>query len=531
MTERVWWQHGVLYQVYVRSFADSDGDGVGDLRGVIARLDHLAWLGIDGIWLSPVTVSGDVDWGYDVAHYTAVQPALGTLADVDELIAEATRRDIKILLDIVPNHTSIEHPWFVEARASRESARRDWYVWADPAPGDGGPPNNWVSAFGGPAWTLDERTAQYYLHNFTPEQPDLNWWNDDVRDAFDDILRFWFDRGVAGFRIDVAHAIVKDRELRDNPPAPDDAHLLDRLRGQLPVYNQCRPEVHDVLRRWRGLADGYDPPRVLVGETFVPDVPTVASFYGDGRDELHLAFNIPLLHAPFEAGAVRAVVEATEAAVPAAGWPVWTGSNHDVDRFPTRWAGGDPRKARAALMLLFGLRGALFLYMGDEIGMVNTDVPREQLRDPVGIKLHPVFGRDGERTPMQWTPDPGAGFSADPGVVPWLPLGDHTTTNVADQRRGPDSMLSLTRDLIGLRDAIPDLHGGGYATVVADGATWVWRRGERVLVALNLGDEPATVPDIQGEVRIGTDRARDGTRVDGSLGLDPWEGAVVWADA
>ncbi len=528
MAERVWWRDGVHYQIYPRSWADSDGDGVGDLRGVIDRLDHLAWLGVDGVWLSPIMVSPDADWGYDVADYTAVQPTLGTLAEVDELIAAAGRRDLEIILDLVPNHTSIEHPWFAESRASRDSPKRDWYVWADPRP-DGSLPNNWLSTFGGPAWTLDDTTGQYYLHNFTPGQPDLNWWNEEVRAEFDRILRFWFDRGVAGCRIDVAHAIVKDKELRDNPPVTDADHWMDRLRGQRPVYNQCRPEVHEVHRRWRSLADSYDPPRVLIGETFVFDVPTMASFYGTG-DELHLAFNIPLLHTAFEAGALREVVEETEAEIPPDGWPVWTAGNHDVSRFPTRWGDNDPARARCALMMTLTLRGAAFLYYGDEIGMVDTDVPRERLRDPVGLRFHPLAGRDPERTPMQWSPDPGGGFSADPTVEPWLPNGDFASRNVADQRRDPGSILALCRDLIGLRDALPDLRAGAYETLVADGDLWAWRRGERVVIALNLGGEPARVDGIDGIVRIGTDRARDGERVDGTLTLGPWEGAVVWLD-
>jgi alpha-glucosidase len=527
--ERVWWKDGVHYQVYPRSFADSDGDGVGDLRGIIEHLDHLAWLGIDGVWLSPITLSPDADWGYDVADYTAVQPGLGTLADVDELIAEADRRGLKIILDLVPNHTSIEHRWFVESRASRANPKRDWYVWADPKP-DGSPPNNWLSTFGGPAWTLDEMTGQYYLHNFTAEQPDLNWWNEAVRDEFDRILRFWFDRGVAGFRIDVAHVIVKDRELRDNPPVTADDHWMHRLLGQKPVYTQCRPEVHEVHRRFRSVADSYDPPRMLVGETFVFDVPTVASFYGAG-DELNLAFNIPFLHTPFEAKALRTVVEETEAEVPPGSWPVWTAGNHDLSRFPTRWGEGDSAKARCALMMILTLRGAAFLYYGDEIGMPDTDVPKERLRDPVGIRFYPLAGRDPERTPMHWSAAPGGGFTSDPSVEPWLPYGDFASCNVEDQRRDPDSMLALCRDLIGLRDAVPELRGGDYATIDSTPeGMWAWRRGDRVVVALNLAYEPARLDDVTGLLRICTRRERDGEGVEGALELGPWEGAVVWLD-
>jgi len=522
-----WWREGTLYQIYPRSYRDTNGDGVGDLRGIIEQLDHLQWLGIRGVWLSPVTVSPNADFGYDVADFYDVDPSFGTLADLDELIAEAAGRGIRILMDLVPNHTSTEHPWFLESRSSRDNPKRDWYVWADPKP-DGSPPNNWVSSFFGSAWTLDDATGQYYLQNFLPQQADLNWWNDEVRDEFDRIRRFWFDRGVAGFRIDVAHMIVKDRELRDNPPATEDDPILEQMRGQRPVYNECRPEVHEVHRRWRTIADSYDPPRVLVGETFLPRIDDVIPFYGKG-DELNLAFNIPFVQLPLQAPALRAVIERTEELMPEGCTPVWTGSNHDVPRFPTRWAENDPDRARCALMMLLTLRGSVFLYEGDEIGMLDTPLEREQLRDPVSIKYFPVYGRDGARTPMQWADVPGAGFT-DPGVEPWLPLGD-LRVNVEDERRDPDSMLSLCRDLIGLRDAFPDLRAGAYASIDAPDDVLAYRRGERTVVALNLGTAPARVAGITGTVRVATRRDRDGERVEGELVLEPSDGVVVLLDA
>lgn len=522
-----WWKEGVFYQIYPRSYGDSNGDGVGDLRGVIDHLDHLAWLGVDGVWLNPTMVSPDADWGYDVADYTGVQPVLGTIADVDELVAEAGKRHIRVLLDLVPNHTSSQHAWFQESRSSRDNAKRDWYVWADPKP-DGSPPNNWLSSFGGPAWTLDEATGQYYLHNFLSEQPDLNWWSEAVRAEFDRTLRFWFDRGIAGFRIDVVHMVVKDKLLRDNPPTTDDDHWFERFRGQRQVYNANQPEVHDVIRRWRAVAEEYDSPRILVGETHVFDAPTLAAFYGKG-DELNLAFNFLLLHADFDAPTTRDVVERTLEAMPTEGWPVWTGGNHDVYRFPTRWAGGDPLKARAAMMMLLTLPGTAFLYYGDEIGMPDTLVPEDRIEDPVGKKYFPVYGRDPERTPMHWTAEPGGGFTA-PGVEPWLPFGDYAACNVEDQRRDHDSMVSLCRDLISLRASNPDWRAGAYERVASEGGLWAWRRGARVLVALNLADEPSIVDSVTGLLRISTKRARDGERVEGSLLLSPWEGAVVWLD-
>ena len=528
LTDGEWWREATLYQIYPRSFADSTGDGVGDLPGIIGRLDHLAWLGVDGIWLDPITVSPNADWGYDVADYYAVDPSLGTLDDVDELVAQAARRDLRVILDIVPNHTSIEHPWFATSRSSRDDPRRDFYVWADPS-ADGGPPNNWVSTFGGPAWTFDDTTDQYYLHNFTPDQPDLNWWSDEVRDEFDRIFSFWFDRGIAGFRIDVAHMIIKDAELRDNPPATNEDSLLDQIRGQRPVYNSNRPEVHEVHRRWRALADSYDPPRLLVAETFVDDVATMASYYGDG-DEVHLAFNITLVHRRFEPDALRTVVEETEAALPTGCWPVWMAGNHDLSRFPTRWANGDEARTRLALLMVLGLRGTAFLYYGDELGLVDTEIPPERVLDPVGITF-PGFGRDPERSPMPWSPEPGAGFTA-PGGEPWLPFGDIAATNVADQRRDPASTLSFSRDLIQLRAAIPDLRGGSYETMEgAPDGVWAWRRGGRVIVALNFSDDTQTLSDVTGLVRLTTTRRGEGERVEGELELAPRQGAIVWLDA
>jgi alpha-glucosidase len=531
---RTWWRDGVLYQIYPRSYMDTNADGVGDLKGITARLDHLQWLGVDGIWLDPIMVSPNDDWGYDVADYVDVDPPLGTLADAEELIEEASKRGIRVILDLVPNHSSDRHKWFLDAISSKNSRYRDWYVWADPKP-DGSEPNNWKMAFDPrqPAWTFDDASGQYYLNQFLPSQPDLNWWNEEVRDAFDDILRFWFDRGVAGFRIDVCHSVIKDRELRDNPVATKDDHWYVQMMGYRNEYNSCRPEVHDVLRRWRKIADSYDPPRVLIGETFVLDPNQFATFYGiEENDELNLAFNFMLIHSDFDAKALRKVVERAEQLLPAHAWPVWTGGNHDNHRWPTRWGGDDPLKARLGMVMLMGLRGTPFLYYGDEIGMIDTDVPVERILDPVG-KFHGArMGRDNERTPMHWTGEDGGGYS-EPGVEPWLPYGDYKAINVADQRHDPDSMLSLTRDLIGLRDAMPELRDGSYTTIPASSDdAWAWRRGERTIVACNLSDAPVDVPDAgPGVIKLSTIRSRADERVDGALRLAPWEAAIVWRDA
>jgi alpha-glucosidase len=522
--ERQWWRDAVVYQIYVRSFADSNGDGVGDLRGVLSKLDHCAWLGVDTLWLSPIHPSPNEDWGYDVSDYFGVAPELGTLADFDALVAAAGERGIRMILDLVPNHTSDRHPWFLASRAGRSAAERDRYVWADGrAPGE--PPNNWVSSFGGPAWTYDPASGQWYLHHFLASQPDLDWWSSKVRRSFEDVMRFWFDRGVAGFRIDVCHMIFKDRELRDNPPATDDDPPFLRMLGQRLVYDSMRPETHALLRSWRAIADSYATPRLLLGETYVFDLDDLASFYGEG-DELHLAFNMPFLHSPFEAPALRAVVDATEKRLGADHWPVWTLSNHDLSRFPSRWCDGDERKIRCALVLLFALRGTPVLYYGDEIGMVDTPIPRKELRDPVGKRFWPSGrGRDPARTPMPWTGVPGAGFTSS-GTRPWLRIGT-TERNVADQREERGSILGFCRALIALRRTTPDLRSGAYAPIAAPPDVWAWRRGERHLAALNLGREAATLEGIRGTIVVGTECSRAGEIIDGRLRVPANEAVIV----
>lgn len=515
----------VVYQVHPRSFADSDGDGIGDLRGVIGRLDHLQWLGVDGIWLNPTMPSPNADWGYDVADYCAVDPALGTLEDLDALIAAAGERGIRVLLDLVPNHTSDRHAWFQDALSGRDARHRDFYVWADPKP-DGSPPTNWVSNFGGSAWTLHEPTGQYFLHNFLEQQPDLNWWNEDVREAFDEVLRFWYERGIAGFRIDVCHAIVNDRELRDDPAPTAADHPLIRARERKQVYSMNRPELHDVLRRWRALSDAEDPERILVGETYVLDLESLMPFYGSG-DELNLAFNFLFVHADLDAEDLRAIVEGVEARLPPECWPVYTGSNHDAGRLMTRWAGDDERRARAALLMLLTLRGTPFLYYGDEIALAEVPQDPETALDPVARRTgDPSDNRDVCRTPMPWSAEPGAGFG-EAGVEPWLPFGDTAVANVADQREDPASTLHLVRDLIALRRERRDLRAGAYATLPAPAGAWAYRRGDGTGVALNLSGAAVTVPGPSGTVLIGTDRGRDGAAVAGGVELGPWEGVVV----
>ena len=404
-----WWSSAVVYQLYVRSWRDSDGDGFGDLPGVIAKLDYLSWLGVDAVWLSPTMPSPDHDWGYDVSDYMSVHPGLGSLQDLDDLVAEAGRRHMRVLLDLVPNHTSDEHPWFVEARSSQDAAHRSWYVWAEPGP-DGAPPNNWLDASGESAWSLDAATGQYYLHNFLPSQPDLNWWEPAVHDAFEEILRFWFDRGVAGLRIDVAHGLYKDAALRDNPPMPP-GQLIGGNGGQEQRYSANRPETHSVFRNWRGIAEQYEPPKLLLGETCVPDVETLARYYGQD-DGLQLAFNFPFMVSGFTASGLSKVVRETLGELPVGSVPVWTMSNHDRSRFTTRWCSGDDAKTALALTVLLTLPGTIVIYYGDEIGMTDVEVPLESQRDDMflgGRGGHPSRDRAGR---------PCSGSRVPPAVSP-----------------------------------------------------------------------------------------------------------------
>jgi alpha-glucosidase len=468
-----WWRGGVLYQIYPRSFADSDGDGVGDLEGIRARLDHLEWLGVDALWLNPTFPSPNKDWGYDVSDYVSVHPELGTLDDLDALVAEANARGIRVLLDLVPAHTSDRHEWFVDSRSSRESARRDWYIWRDEA-------TDQESVFGGKAWTFDEGTGQYYHHLFLPQQPDLNWLNQEVREAFDDILRFWFARGIEGFRIDVVHELVKEPPERAN-----------------------RPEIHRVLRGWRSLADAYDPPRVLLGETWVMELEELATFYGNGTDELHLAFNFPFVFADLDAEARAEIVARTNSLLPSEAWPIWTLSNHDAVRFPTRLCDDDDVKVKAALLFLLALRGTAVLYYGDELGMRQGEIPPERVLD--------MDDRDGARTPMPW----GDLEWRDP----WLPLGGNTRT-VAQQREDPGSMLSFTRRLIALRRSRDELAHGSYEQLEAPAGVWAWKRGDRTAVAVNLSGREVQLP-LEGRVLLSTGESDDPTA------LAPWSGVVL----
>jgi alpha-glucosidase len=490
--QSLWWQRGVIYQIYPRSFKDSNGDGIGDLSGITSKLDYLQWLGVDALWLSPFYPSPMADFGYDVADYRDVDPLFGDLAMFDELVAQAHRRGLKIIVDLVPNHTSDQHPWFVESRASRDNPKRDWYIWADPK-ADGGPPNNWLSAFGGSAWEWDEATGQYYLHSFLKEQPDLNWRNPAVKAAMFDVARFWLDRGVDGFRIDVIHFLIKDSQLRDNPPA----RIADIFHGREydtfeHIYDKNRPEVHGIIRDFRHLLDEYEE-RMAVGEVYLEDIQDWASYYGKQLDELHLPFNFRLIRTPWNAAAVRRSVDELEAVLPPGAWPNYVLGNHDQHRLVSRIGAV---QARVAAMLLLTLRGTPTLYYGDEIGMTDVEIPSEREQDPWGKQVPGLgLGRDPERTPMQWDAGPNAGFST---VEPWLPVApNYQQINVEHQLVDPTSILSLYRRLLAYRKATPALQWGNYQAV--DGVPevcYVFVRqadDQHVLVVLNFSDQEQRV--------------------------------------
>lgn len=525
-----WWQRGLIYQVYPRSFKDANGDGVGDLAGLIEKLDYLSWLGVDALWLSPIYPSPQADCGYDVSDYNDIDPVYGTLEEFDRLVAEAHRCGLRLLLDFVPNHTSDQHPWFLEARRSTDSAKRNWYIWRDARP-DGSPPNNWLSNFGGSAWQWDETTRQFYYHAFLKEQPDLNWRNPEVQQAMLDVMRFWLDRGVDGFRVDVLWGIVKDEQFRDNPPNPDYHPSLPPHYQQLSTYSADRPEVHAIIQRMRALMDGYQD-RLMVGEIYLP-VDRLVTYYGAGGDEAHLPFNFQLIRMPWDAKLVREAIERYESALPRHGWPNWVLGNHDRPRLASRVG---PAQARVAAMLLLTLRGTPTLYYGDELGMANVPIPPGRVQDGFEKNLPGLgFGRDPFRTPMQWDQAPYAGFTTG---TPWLPVeAEFLTRNVEVQRHDPGSMLSFYRRLIELRKDIPALSVGSYRTVPGDEDLLCYvreigdevppdGRPSRVLVALNMGGRARELTGVEGTILLTTHGDREGERFIGRLQLRPDEGVI-----
>ena len=518
-----WWRGAVMYQIYPRSFADSNGDGVGDLPGITERLPYLAELGVDGVWISPFFRSPMADYGYDVSDYRDVDPVFGTLADFDRLLARAHALGLRVIIDQVYSHTSDRHPWFEESRAARDGPKADWYVWADAKP-DGAPPNNWQAVFGGPAWSWSLERRQYYLHNFLVEQPDLNFHSPAVQDALLDVARFWLERGVDGFRLDVANFYAHDPELRDNPPRDWKRPPLRPYLFQRHVYSRSRPETLAFLSRLRATADGYGE-RLLLGEIECEEPLVRQLEYVRGDDRLHTAYSFFLLRAArADPATFRAALEGWTAEE---GWPSWSLGNHDVPRFPSRLAGDDPRRTRLLLALLVMLRGTAFLYQGDELGLPQAEIPRDRLRDPDAIRNHLAgAGRDGARTPMPWkAAAPNAGFND--AAETWLPVdGRHAALAVDRQAGDRGSTLAFTRALLAFRRAHPVFRTGTLRFMEAPANVLAFTRKseqERLLCLFNLGE---TVQAVRTEGRLlacglGGEAAASGVR------LPPWTGAVL----
>jgi alpha-glucosidase len=521
-----WWQRAVIYQIYPRSFQDSNDDGIGDLEGIRRRLDFCAALGIDAVWLSPVYPSPMADFGYDISNYTDIAPLFGTMQDFDRLLEEIKRRGLKLILDYVPNHTSNQHPWFEESRAGRDSPKRDWYLWRDPA-ANGDPPNNWLSNFGGSAWELDPRTGQYYYHSFLKEQPDLNWRNPAVVEAMHDVLRFWLKKGVDGFRIDVLWMLIKDDQWRDNPANPQYQPGMPRFGSQIPLYTTDRPEVQSIVAGLRQVTNEFED-RVLIGEIYLP-LNRLMAYYGKDLSGVQLPFNFQLLQAAWDATVIAKLIEQYEDALPAGGWPNWVLGNHDNPRIASR-VGID--QARIAAMLLLTLRGTPTMYYGDELGMLNVPIPADRVQDPFEKNVPGKgLGRDPSRTPMLWDSTPYAGFS---NHSPWLPVTpDHSTVNVDYQSRASTSFLALYRALLHIRRSYPCLSIGAYARFPAPHSVLAYlrERGEdRFLVALNFGAEMSDValgPLGAGRVLLSTFMDRTAEELTGVLRLRANEGIVV----
>ncbi|MGC3975692.1 MAG: alpha-glucosidase [Nitrospira sp.] len=538
-----WWQSAIVYQIYPWSFQDSNGDGIGDLPGIISRLDYLNGsadsLGVDAIWLSPIYPSPMHDFGYDVSDYCEIDPRFGTLADFDRLISQAHRRGIRVVMDLVLNHTSNQHPWFIESRSSRTSAKRDWYYWADGKAGRR-PPNNWAARFGGPAWTHDRHTDQYYLHSFLPEQPDLNWTNPSVREAVFDVVRFWLDRGVDGFRLDAINWLGKDTSWPDNP-----RRLAWRsYYRQVHRYDRDQPHTHEALRALRAsLKDREDI--LLVGETSSDTPGGPAAFYGDGSNELHEVFDFRLLRSNWQPEVFRRLILDSDRAVPQGGWPPVVFSNHDQSRHIDRYGtGGDAtRRARATALLLFTLRGTPFVYYGEELGLRDGRLRRRDLHDPYTIRYWPwKTGRDPARTPMPWNDSPQAGFT---NGTPWLPLSqDWQTTNVASEQRDPGSILSLYKRLIRMKKESKALTAGTYHPVEGGPPDCLLFRREShveggresLLIAVNFSAraQKISLPTVTtelgrtGRLILSTDPQREKERWNAhEFHLGPDEGIVV----
>ncbi len=518
-----WWRRAVIYEIALISFQDSNGDGKGDLAGLLRRVDYLKWLGIDAVWLTPIYRSPRRDFGYDISDFCAIDPTFGTMEDFDQLLGMLHDAGIRLILDLVPNHTSDEHPWFRESSASRSNDKSDWYLWAEPG-GDGGPPNNWLSRFGGSAWEWSESRQQYYYHSFLREQPDLNWRNSAVQAAMATVMRFWLTKGVDGFRMDASAVLIKDAMLRDNPPNPDANDKMPPPQRFTPVFTDDRPEAMECIELMRKVLDEF-PRRLLCGEV-QGKADRIGHFYEAERPRLHLPLNFALLDAQWNALSLQAAIDTYFKALPDHAWPDWVIGGHDKQRVASRIGAA---QARVLAMLLMTIRGTPFFYMGDELGKPRAPVPRERVDDPFE-RLVPGFGlgRDPERTPMRWDDGEAGGFTAG---APWLPMLDDPSCNMLRQQNEPRSMLQLYRQLIALRRRYPCLAEGEYEPVRARNGILAYRRslGEtRMLIGLNTADEPRRWNcGVRGSRLISTYLDRPAESVDPSILLRANEGVVV----
>jgi alpha-glucosidase len=527
--DHLWWQTGVIYQIYPRSFQDSNGDGIGDLKGIVRRLDYLKWLGVTAVWVSPVYPSPMADFGYDISDYENIHPMFGTLADFDELLKEIHSRGMKLILDLVPNHTSSQHPWFVESRSSRDNAKRNWYIWKD-VKDNGDPPNNWLSVFGGSAWEWDENTRQFYYHAFLKEQPDLNWRNPEVQQAMFGVMRFWLNRGVDGFRVDVMWHLIKDEQLRDNPVNPDYQKHMATYEQLLPVYSTDQPEVHGIVQQMRKVLDEYDE-RMMIGEIYLP-IHKLVTYYGINNSGAHLPFNFVLISIPWDARLIAAAIDEYEGALPEYGWPNWVLGNHDQSRISSRVG---VQQARVAAMLLLTLRGTPTIYYGDEIGMRDVPIPFNEVKDPQGLNMPDKnLSRDPSRTPMQWSNEENAGFTQG---KPWLRLDKtYTRQNVQLEKESNFSILTFYRRLITFRQQEPSLMYGSFFPCTADRQMIAFRReakGSRAfLIVLNLTHRPSYFRQdtLKGKIVLSTYPESEGIIVRDNIDLSGDEGVVVQLD-
>ncbi|MCA8879294.1 MAG: DUF3459 domain-containing protein [Rhodobacteraceae bacterium] len=519
-TTASWWQKAIIYQVYPRSFQDSNGDGIGDLAGIETRLDYLVDLGVDAIWISPIFPSPMTDFGYDVTDYCDIDPMFGTLADFDRLVVSAHAKGLKIVLDFVPSHTSDRHPWFVESRSSRNNPKRDWYIWRDAKP-DGSPPNNWISEFGGPSWTWDEATGQYYHNTFLSEQPALNWRNPEVQAAMLDVIRFWYARGVDGLRVDAITHIAPDVDKGDNPPNPDWQAHMSPTHSHLQVHSKNTPESYEMTRFMRKVSDEF-PDRALIGETS-GTLEDVMRYYGDDLDLFHLPFNFALLTAPWDAEHIAGLVETYETALPDGAWPNWVLGNHDCARIASR---SGPAQAAVAAMMLLTLRGTPTLYQGDELGMESAPIAPHEVQDPWEKRVPGLgLGRDPARTPMPWDTGAQSGFSP---VASWLPVHVPSGGPVSAQEQDPGSMLAFVKALIALRRSEPALVEGSYRLVTSENDVFVFERSlgcDTLYVCLNFSNEARPV-DVGGMCLLSSNPERTGALL-GRLKLEPNEAVIL----